>query len=283
MSEKDIFKDVFSDKLANHESAVNPQLWTSISSKVAASSITTSAVGGSVLTKFIIGGFIAAASVVGFVYLSPTNPKEVGQRGKKEIKATPIKEQVTSKSQTTEKEEIIIVNRSEPTLLECKILSSPFLEEVSDLNVAPNDLTEEKIIKDKSPVLSSIVEENKKVLVESKSPEQLIQKVSQSELIVKEDVAPEFFIEALPNVFSPNNDGVNDEFNIKSAGLKDYSLVILNDKNQIVFKSDDSNFSWNGLGVNGELVEEGNYLYYLTAFNSAGKMISKSSYLKVMR
>ena len=283
MSEKDIFKDVFSDKLANHESAVNPQLWSSISSKVATSSITTSAVGVSVLTKFIIGGFLAAASIAGIVYLSPTNPKEVGQQVKKEIKATPIKEQVTSKSQTTKKEETIIVNHSEPILLDCKLFSSPSSQEVLDLNIVPSVITEDKTLTDKSPILSSISEENKKVLVESKSPEQIIQNVSQSELIVKEDVAPEFFIEALPKVFSPNNDGVNDEFKIKSGGLKDYSLVILNDKNQIVFKSDDSNFSWNGLGVNGELVEEGNYLYYLTAFNSAGKMISKSSYLKVMR
>ncbi len=50
----------------------------------------------------------------------------------------------------------------------------------------------------------------------------------------------------IPNVFSPNNDGLNDLFKIKILGEKQYKLVIYNRWGAKVFESDNQGLMWNG-------------------------------------
>ena len=80
----------------------------------------------------------------------------------------------------------------------------------------------------------------------------------------------------LPNVFTPNNDGSNDKFEINGINLSDFSLVIINSKNETVFQATDILFSWDGRLPNGELVSPGNYIYYIV-----GKTASKAAYTKI--
>jgi gliding motility-associated-like protein len=80
----------------------------------------------------------------------------------------------------------------------------------------------------------------------------------------------------LPNVFTPNNDGTNDKFEISGINLSDFSLVIINSKNETVFQATDILFSWDGRLPNGELVSPGNYIYYIV-----GKTASKAAYTKI--
>ncbi|MCB9252052.1 MAG: gliding motility-associated C-terminal domain-containing protein [Flavobacteriales bacterium] len=78
----------------------------------------------------------------------------------------------------------------------------------------------------------------------------------------------------IPNVFTPNNDGLNDVFDILAEGLEIYDLVIFNRWGQVVFRSqkdglgnDDNN--WNGKVDNkGKAYPEGIYFYI---FNYAFK------------
>jgi len=53
--------------------------------------------------------------------------------------------------------------------------------------------------------------------------------------------------------------------------------------NQLIYKSEDPDFNWNGLTLKGELVEEGNYFYYITAQDANGKTITKYSSLKILK
>lgn len=66
----------------------------------------------------------------------------------------------------------------------------------------------------------------------------------------------------IPNVISPNGDGVNDLFTIKANGMKTYDLVILNRWGEKVFSSTSSKNHWDGTN-NGNKVPNGVYFYIL--------------------
>jgi gliding motility-associated-like protein len=85
----------------------------------------------------------------------------------------------------------------------------------------------------------------------------------------------------LPNIFTPNNDGLNDYLEIKSLGLTDFSLVVLDMNGKPVFQTNDPAFKWDGMSLANERVKDGNYLYYFTARNSVGMLISKSQSLSI--
>lgn len=73
--------------------------------------------------------------------------------------------------------------------------------------------------------------------------------------MVREDVI-------IPNVFTPNGDGINDYFEIK--GLKPNStLRVFNSNEILVFSSEQYDGSWNGTDSNGNKLAEGTYWYIL--------------------
>jgi gliding motility-associated-like protein len=66
----------------------------------------------------------------------------------------------------------------------------------------------------------------------------------------------------LPNVFTPNGDGINDKFfKLNSSGVKTVELNILNRWGQVVFQTNDINFVWNGLDQSGLPVMDGTYFW----------------------
>src|SRR5690606_16209536 len=78
-------------------------------------------------------------------------------------------------------------------------------------------------------------------------------------------------ITLLPDVFTPNNDGANDEFFIEHTGrLLDFQLVVIDAKNTVVYQTNDPEFIWRGVTRQGEEVQDGNYYYIITARDEAG-------------
>ena len=69
----------------------------------------------------------------------------------------------------------------------------------------------------------------------------------------------------VPNAFSPNDDGINDEFqpflNLNLA-LKNYSLQIYNRWGGLVFESRENNATWNGR-IKNVLAPSGVYFWVL--------------------
>ncbi len=66
-----------------------------------------------------------------------------------------------------------------------------------------------------------------------------------------------------PNIFSPNSDGMNDEFIISTPCIFDkYDLVIYDRWGNLVFQSDDVNSSWNGK-MKDSYLTPGVYPYFL--------------------
>ncbi len=68
----------------------------------------------------------------------------------------------------------------------------------------------------------------------------------------------------IPNAFSPNNDGINDDFNFYGTNLKDIYIAIYNRWGERIFESDNMNKRWDGR-FNNQLEQAGAYAYYIIA------------------
>jgi len=72
----------------------------------------------------------------------------------------------------------------------------------------------------------------------------------------------------IPDAFSPNGDGVNDVFELKNGGLKDFSLQVFDRWGNAVFETTQSQTFWDGRTPTGNLVPAGTYFFVLKASGS---------------
>jgi gliding motility-associated-like protein len=92
-------------------------------------------------------------------------------------------------------------------------------------------------------------------------------------------------LETIPNVFSPNNDGVNDYFKI--AGISDpcldsVTVSIYNRWGHKVFESNNINFEWDGKNKNGKPMSDGVYFVIIDGIY-AGNNIKRQYPLTLIR
>ena len=69
---------------------------------------------------------------------------------------------------------------------------------------------------------------------------------------------------AIPNVFTPNADGINDYFSVVYDGNEDFQIEIYNRWGVKQFISSKAGFSWNGRTISGQLAPVGVYYYIIT-------------------
>ncbi|MFP4041564.1 MAG: gliding motility-associated C-terminal domain-containing protein [Bacteroidales bacterium] len=92
-------------------------------------------------------------------------------------------------------------------------------------------------------------------------------------------VEPELFI---PNTFTPNNDGKNDEFRPVFSFLPEhYHLIIYNRAGEKVFESKNPEETWRGEIKGSGKAPAGTYIYYLEAKNPENKLIKKRGRINV--
>lgn len=82
----------------------------------------------------------------------------------------------------------------------------------------------------------------------------------------------------VPNVFTPNGDGVNDFFVITANGIKTFTIAIYNRWGTKVFESDDITKSWDGGDSN-----DGTYFYIVKAESINGKQFDSKGYLQLLK
>lgn len=90
----------------------------------------------------------------------------------------------------------------------------------------------------------------------------------------------------IPNAFSPNNDGVNDEFRGFGplGGKQDFELTVFARWGDQVFYTNDPSEAWNGRVNNtGEFLPQGVYVYYVTFKNPNGEQISLKGLLNLLK
>ncbi len=66
----------------------------------------------------------------------------------------------------------------------------------------------------------------------------------------------------IPNVFTPNNDGINDTFLIKGNNIDYYQMSIFNRWGQLLFEGNE-NQNWNGTNLENQIVPDGTYVYLI--------------------
>ncbi len=86
----------------------------------------------------------------------------------------------------------------------------------------------------------------------------------------------------IPNVFTPNGDGVNDAFVISASGIKTFNIEIFNRWGERVFQSTSNQISWDGRTPAGIMASDGAYFYILKATSVTGKDWSQNGYLQLI-
>jgi len=87
----------------------------------------------------------------------------------------------------------------------------------------------------------------------------------------------------IPNVFSPNGDGINDNFFIMTTGMKTLNCDIFNRWGTRMFTITAPQMVWDGKTPGGESATEGTYYYILSAQGYDGKSYNKQGPLTLVK
>lgn len=87
----------------------------------------------------------------------------------------------------------------------------------------------------------------------------------------------------IPNVFTPNNDGLNDEWGINAGETSHIKITILDRSGKRVFETTSTSKKWNGLDTFGKDCPSGDY-YYIVSYTSVNnEEKTKTGLLKLIR
>ena len=275
MTEKDQIKELFAKGLQDHQVQVDPALWSSISSSIGTGAAKT---GLGLLAKTLIG-VAASAVVAGAVYLSleQDKPAPKKQEGKTLQEA---KKPIESK-------EVIITKPTKPSIQTLHydplpIGCFPIIDDtefgIPDFDAQPYSGTNTE-----AQAFTSAIEPQN-VPVVNPTQGQLVQQIATPSQIapIQEAQAKKTTPISLPNIFTPNGDGQNEalQINWDRAEVQDFSIVVLDAQNKVVFKSSDPEFSWNGTDLGEEKLPRGNYIYFVSAVID-GQKWQQSSNLQI--
>ena len=272
MTEKDQIKELFAKGLQDHQVQVDPALWSSISSSIGTGAAKT---GLGLLAKTLIG-VAASAVVAGAVYLSleQDKPAPKKQEGKTLQEA---KKPIESK-------EVIITKSTKPTIQTLHydplpIGCFPIIDDtefgIPDFDAHPYSGTNTE-----AQAFTSAIEPHV-IPVVNPTQGQLVQQIATPSQIapIQEAQAKKTTPISLPNIFTPNGDGQNEKLQIDwgSDSIEDFSIVVLDAKNNVVFKSDRPDFEWDGTDLGGEKLPRAHYIYFVSALLNGQKWQQSSS------
>ena len=269
MTQKDNIKELFAKGLQDHHISVDPALWSSISSSIGTGS---AKAGLGILTKVLIG--VAASSIVGVaVYLTvqttQTEPKKINQEQKfntpqpNKNPSRSIQTESSIKSSTTNQ---TIVEVNIPPIDDSALENQPAQNQVVSIQDAikqPHVLQDHLLsnsvvpVPTQKPTPAQSQSANTQPTTPTNTQNQVVNQGQQTEKPIRI---------VLPNIFTPNGDGKNETLQIdwNEFEVLDFSIVVLDTKNNVVFKNNDPNFQWNGTNLGGEKLAAGYYIYFVT-------------------
>jgi len=86
-----------------------------------------------------------------------------------------------------------------------------------------------------------------------------------------------------PNIFSPNGDGSNEIFYVRSTGFSEFLLIIYDRWGEKVYESTDNKEGWDGT-FNGKPMSPGVFVYYVIArYNQDNTEVTKEGNITLIR
>lgn len=309
MIEKDDIQDLFREKLQSHEVIPSKGVWQGVSSSIANTAVSTGAgAGTSILLKVAVAVVGVSGLSIATYFVVQEEQSIPSQRTSSSIEienntastakaeSTLIQKETQEESNSTEIESNSIANEA-VVINEQLAINGQFeednLETVNNDPVIEESIAVSNIVIPEEPI-SSDVEDVIESVNENPIPSELSSNVPstlESETAVTEneeeiedliDLREEEEI-SLPNIFTPNNDGTNDFFEIAISEKQDFQIVVIDQTNTVIFQSDNVNFRWDGTLPGGEPAPSGNYVYFLSAKTLNGADFVKSSSLRIER
>lgn len=263
---KSSFEDQLKERLSGHEMPVNAELWTQVSK---AAGIKTGG-GLSGLSWFGLASGVIIIVVIAWSRYSPSQVKVEDKKGEttvqQEIPEKQIAKPTETKTENNLKERFVTEN-------------SGYIanEAVFPPNEAPIIIDDIEAPQPQEKIEPIVLQEVKPKV----SATAAVQEAVKPTPIIIEIEEPKNFL--MPNTITPNNDGVNDFLKLEIEGMLDFSLVVLDAKNMVIYQTQRPDFSWGGQFENGDNVPQGKYQYYFTGRGSDGKWITKYSELYIIR
>lgn len=281
------------EKIQNIEVPVNTELWKGIAQNIPVANVTSFVISKGLLFK-IVAATIVVGGISSVTYLTL---KEELKQVKSSEDTQKVKQQESTHVKADEnrdlQKEVVFTFPEEQKKLTEKISSSSQINKHTitqqqepsqaikneEIFVANNE--KEPVVKMKSEHSEISRQEEVVELVEDTKIEKEVQKESIVQNSVSEESISKGEITHFPNIFSPNGDASNDYLFIQSRNLLDFNAVVLDSSGNVVYRSTDADFKWNGRGNNGELVASGKYILYVVAKDGKGNTISKSGSLMI--
>jgi gliding motility-associated-like protein len=268
------FDQIFKNQL--EEASVNPPvgLWESIAPQTAPLKTVTTASkwGATWLKTLLISGTLGISSLLTYKYYQ-TKPK--------------IKQNYPIVSEEIVKQPNISMDETIPELVEIKnkklntdkkSIPNNVLSNLSDLkkevirdDEKTNDIVKESILnsgilnipKNIIPSIINSTQINENIATEEENGDlmYILEKSSTFEeenkiTVVNSDIN-------IPNVVTPNGDGLNDTYFVEIQGEEYFEMVIYNSKMEKLFETKSKNKAWDCKLPNGEFATSGNYTVFL--------------------
>jgi len=86
----------------------------------------------------------------------------------------------------------------------------------------------------------------------------------------------------IPSAFTPNGDGVNDEFKAEGLGIQTFEMVIYSREGKIIFESNNIDMAWDGT-YHGEAAKPLTYIYQVVYTDAKGYIHTKKGNITLIR
>jgi hypothetical protein len=295
--EKDNIQELFSKAFENQTAPVRPDLWAGVQAKMAAAGVASTATvatkGLSALTKWIIGS--AAVGTVGVVTAVVALNSGEESVNKKTDSPKEISQNVTTTSPEENKSEDRKLAPHTTYMKPVDVEDKQFADIPQTTNSNNKEFNQDNFVKnDDSPVetTKSEKQEDKQTSIDNTKKELSERTDSKRDVADKKDdvretptekhpedskepvfVKLEAKVTKFPNIFTPDGNGSNDTYFVEAENIRDFQLVIIDQNNREMFRSNapGEQEGWNGRDKSGDEAPSGSYAAIVTGKDQSGK------------
>ena len=312
MLEKDDIQELLREKLQSHEVTPSDAVWKNVSNSLANAAASSGAAASGISLLLKVAAIVVGVSSIGVAAYFILNGGEGSPKKESQTIVAPetensnsenldenivtypaIESRVTSFSgnKNSSFEELKLSEPMNSVITEESMISSavalnmPIRNDEGAVNlVSIHEVSPEEDVTETTTVVSPppVPDADQAVEAPTAAEEEIILENQNGLEEIQEPMEVEEII-VLPNIFTPNNDGVNDFFEIQMSEKLDFQIIIIDPTNKVIFQSNLVDFRWDGTFPGGEPVPAGNYIYYITAKTFNGKDFVKHSDLRIER